>query len=89
MSIVIKPKINLDQLVVDTLSKAIEEKKTFLSFLENFIIIDDKSVNDYIAIELWKMEHELTFDNYNYTYWVDGGLSWFYWFYWYNNSDKF
>ena len=39
MSIVIKPKINLDQLVVDTLSKAIEEKKTFLSFLENFIIL--------------------------------------------------
>jgi len=89
MSLVIKPKLNLQQLVNDIFSKTIEDKKIFLSFLENFIIIDDKAINDYIAIELWKMENELTFDNPNYTYWVDGGLSWFYWFYWYNNSDKF
>lgn len=81
----IKPKLDLNLKVQEIKKRAIENKKIFLSFLENFIIKDNKSINDFIASYIWKDENE-NYNNPNYTYWIDGGLSWFYWF---NDNQKY
>ena len=57
--------------------KAIKNKQILRNFLEGFKI-DDKSINDYIIFHmLYKIE---TTDSNDYTYWIDGGLSWLLWY---------
>lgn len=66
--------------------QAISKKNLLFSFLENFNIGNDRSINDYITDKILLLENSgPTQDNQGiegntYTYWMDGGLSWFYWY---------
>lgn len=72
---------------IDIIKKnAYDRKIKLFSFLENypFYFNDDDtqlSLNDYITNEILTLENNEDKQN-NYTYWVNGGLSWYYW---YNN----
>lgn len=59
-------------------NQAISRKKLLFSFLEKFDIGNGRSINDYITDKVLLIENIEASDNY--TYWMDGGLSWFYWY---------
>lgn len=59
-------------------TQAINRKKLLFSFLEKFDIGNGQSINDYITDTVLLIENTEATDNY--TYWMDGGLSWFYWY---------
>jgi len=62
--------------------RALANKQLLRNFLEGFIIDDGKSINDYIIYHmLSNIEND---EKDNYTYWIDGGLSWLLWY-----DDKF
>ena len=55
------------------------KKMNLFSFLEKVIIYKDLSVNDYVTNEILSLERREDISQ-KYTYWLDGGLSWFYWY---------
>ncbi len=55
------------------------KKMNLFSFLEKVKIYKDLSVNDYFTNEILTLERKEELSQ-NYTYWLDGGLSWFYWY---------
>jgi len=78
--------MNIPERIKHYEEQAINKKKLLFSFLENFNIGNDRSINDYITDKILLLENsEPTRDNQGiegntYTYWMDGGLSWFYWY---------
>jgi hypothetical protein len=67
----IKKKIDINYFVKKFINDGLYIKKKLFEFLET------NNINDFIADKIWFMEH-LNLINNNYTYWTDGGLSWFY-----------
>ena len=59
-------------------TQAINKKKLLFSFLEKFDIGNGRSINDYITDKVLLIETRE--ETPNSTYWMDGGLSWFYWY---------
>lgn len=55
------------------------KKINLYAFLEKLEIHNHLSINDYITDEILTLERKKNKDP-TYTYWVDGGLSWFYWY---------
>jgi hypothetical protein len=67
----IKKKFDINYFVKKFINDGLYIKKKLFEFLET------NNINDFIADKIWFMEH-LNLINNNYTYWTDGGLSWFY-----------
>lgn len=60
---------------------AYNKKQTLFTLLEKFSINDKNlSINDYITNEILLLENRTTEYSHHYTYWVDGGLSWYKWY---------
>jgi len=75
MSSLIIPKENILQKVNLFRNSAIARKKILLGFLET------NNINQFIIEKILNLESiEKNKNNNFYTYWCDGGLSWFYWF---------
>jgi len=70
--------MNIPQQIALFENQAIDRKKLLFSFLEKFDIGNGRSINDYITDKVLLIENTEASDNY--TYWMDGGLSWFYWY---------
>jgi len=68
---IIKKKIDIDYYAKQYILDGLNKKKLLFEFLEN------NNINDFIADKIWFMEH-LNLNNDIYTYWIDGGLSWYY-----------
>jgi len=68
----IKKKIDINYFVKKFINDGLYIKKKLFEFLET------NNINDFIADKIWFMEHLNLINNNNYTYWTDGGLSWFY-----------
>jgi len=64
---------NIESNINILISKASNNRKKFLTFLETIPIIDDLSINNYVIKYLLENEK-----NNDYTYWIDGGFSWFF-----------
>lgn len=73
MTSLIPVKENIVQKVNLFRNSAISRKKLLLGFLET------NGINNLITEKILNLEKENKNNN-NYTYWCDGGLSWFYWF---------
>lgn len=70
--------MNIPQQITSFENQASSKKKLLFSFLEKFDIGNGRSINDYITDKVLLIENTDSSDNY--TYWMDGGLSWFYWY---------
>lgn len=74
--------INIQEQVNLFRNKAYQTKKNLFSFLETFKIIEGEhplAINDYITDKFLLLEKNINNQN-EYTYWIDGGLSWYYWY---------
>jgi len=67
-------RMDINQQEKEIKSRALNNKQLIRNFLEGFII-DGKAINDYIISHMLNQEKDD-----NYTYWIDGGLSWLLWF---------
>jgi len=67
----IKKRIDINYFINKFMTDGLKLKKNLFNFLEI------NNINDYISDKIWFMEHS-NLKNDNYTYFVDGGLSWFY-----------
>jgi len=74
--------MNIEEQEKEIKKTALTNKQLLRNFLEGFIIDDGKAINDYI---IYHMLSDIEKDEKdNYTYWIDGGLSWLLWY-----NDRF
>ena len=75
--------LNIPSQIILYRNNAYDIKKKLFSFLEKYILTTSSlSINDFITDSFLLLEQEDTDkNNGKYTYWVDGGLSWYYWYF--------